>query len=294
MGKTIRIAFFSVLLAFVGLSFSLIPAISQAASSSNSSSSGPSTSLNWSGYAAQGGTYTGVSGTWRIPAVESTQLASSNQLSADATWVGIGGVATKDLIQGGTQAFIDQSGVKYEAFYELLPNYSVQVPLTVNGGDSISVNLNHESGNLWRISFRNNTTGQTYSTTADYASSMSSADWIEEMPSASDSFLPLDNFGSIQFTSAFATKNNTNLSMSQSGAQPITMLNGSNQVLAAPSSFGIDGTSFTVTRSANPAIQTVTSGSPSYTTSFGFGDRGYLPNESYFYYGYGPEYDWWR
>ena len=47
----------------------------------------------------------------------------------------------------------------------------------------------------------NNTTGQTYDTTQTYTSSHSSAEWVEEAPSGGrGGVLPLDNFGTIQFT----------------------------------------------------------------------------------------------
>src|SRR5438067_6974472 len=49
------------------------------------------TSQNWSGYAATGGTFTSVSGTWIVPSVSVTTAG------ADATWVGIGGATSTDL-----------------------------------------------------------------------------------------------------------------------------------------------------------------------------------------------------
>jgi hypothetical protein len=62
------------------------------------------------------------------------------------------------------------------------------------------------SGN-WQISITNNTSGQSYQTTAQYASSESSAEWIMEAPAASNGILPLDNFGSVSFTAASAIQN---------------------------------------------------------------------------------------
>src|SRR5580693_2390477 len=66
------------------------------------SPAGANKSYNWAGYTASGGNFTSVTGTWDIP-----QISGSASPSADATWVGIGGVTTQDLIQAGTQA-IDQ------------------------------------------------------------------------------------------------------------------------------------------------------------------------------------------
>jgi|GEM_PF-3065116 len=61
-----------------------------------------SSSLNWSGYVARGGTYTEVYGSWVVPRV----APSTGTYAADATWVGIGGVRNQNLIQAGTQAII--------------------------------------------------------------------------------------------------------------------------------------------------------------------------------------------
>jgi hypothetical protein len=100
------------------------------------------TSSNWAGYAATNGTYTTVSGTWIVPAYSSTSSAGT-----DATWVGIGGVTSQDLIQAGTQEATSGSGqTEYQAWIELLPQASKQVPLgrVCKTGRDVE-----EAGNLW-------------------------------------------------------------------------------------------------------------------------------------------------
>src|SRR5205823_10341559 len=135
---------------------------------------------NWSGYAATGGTYTAVSGSWSVP-----QFSPDGPAGIDAAWVGIGGVRSRDLIQAGTQQTVSGSGrTQYEAWIEMLPRSSRPVPLQVHPGDSITVSINEESTDQWLIHFTNNTTGQTYDTTQTYTSSHSSAEWVEEAPSA--------------------------------------------------------------------------------------------------------------
>ena len=86
-----------------------------------------------------------------------------------------------------------------------------------------------------------------------YASSLSSAEWIEEAPSGPNGVVPLDNFGSVAFSSASAVQNGQTVNLSQAGAQPITMLNGSSQPLAVPSGIGSDGSSFSVARTSASA-----------------------------------------
>ena len=208
-------------------------------------------SQNWSGYAATGGTYTAVSGTWTVP-----QFTPDSPAGADATWVGIGGVNTRDLIQAGTQQTVSGSGsTQYQAWVETLPQASHPVPLAVNPGDSISISITQspQAQDQWQVAFTNNTSGKTYQVTEHYTSSMSSAEWIEEAPSAARGRqLPLDNFGTVSFSQGSTVKNGQSMSIADAGAQPITMVargggSGTRQV-ARPSSLGADGASFTVTQ----------------------------------------------
>src|SRR5205085_2836066 len=98
--------------------------------------------------------------------------------------------------------------VMYEAWYEILPDYQTHVPLAVRAGDSVSVSLTEISTDIWQLKFTNNTTGRTYTKNIPYKSSRSSAEWIQEMPVGvvgdSLGYLPLDNFGRVQFTDARA------------------------------------------------------------------------------------------
>jgi hypothetical protein len=205
-------------------------------------------SANWSGYAATGGTYTAVSGTWSVP-----QFAPDSTAGADATWVGIGGVNTRDLIQAGTQQTVSGNGTtQYQAWVETLPQASHPVPLTVNPGDSISVAITQspQAKNEWQVAYTNNTTGQSYQVTENYASSMSSAEWIEEAPSAARGRqIPLDNFGAIDFSQGSTVKDGQTVNIADAGAKPITMIARSSRQTAKPSSLGADGGSFTVTQS---------------------------------------------
>jgi Peptidase A4 family len=202
-----------------------------------------SSSSNWSGYAASGGTFTSVTATWTVPTV------SAATSGADATWVGIGGLTSNDLIQAGTQAMVDGSGtVEYSSWIEMLPQSSRPVPLTVTAGDSVTVTITQQSGNDWLISMKNNTTKGTYSVTVQYASSNSSAEWVQEAPSVGRGLVSLDQFGTIQFSGASAVRDGKSMSASALGAKAITMINGQGQAIAQPSTIGTDGMSFTVAR----------------------------------------------
>jgi hypothetical protein len=212
---------------------------------------GANTSHNWSGYAATGGRYTGVTGTWTVP-----QPRVSGAPGVGATWVGIGGVTGQDLIQAGTQDVAAGGGqAQFQTWIEMLPQASQQVPLAVEPGDSVTVSINEQGAGtgVWQISMKNNTSGQTYQTSVNYTSSESSAEWIEEAPSGSSGVLPLDQFNSVSFSSASATQNGQTVDLTQANAQAITMLNSNNQPLAVPSGIGSDGSSFSVARTSAPA-----------------------------------------
>jgi hypothetical protein len=206
-----------------------------------------STSRNWSGYIASGGTFTAVGATWTIPAVSASNGTSAR---ADATWVGIGGATSTDLVQAGTQATVENGVVQYSAWVETLPQPSQNVSLAVNAGDTVTVSLTEQTAGTWNITIRNATSGDVYNGTVTYASSVSSAEWIEEAPSAGRAgVVVLDSFGVVQFTNASAVKDGQTVTPAAAGATAVTMVNTKSGVtLATPSALGSDGASFTVTR----------------------------------------------
>jgi hypothetical protein len=204
------------------------------------------TSTNWSGYLAATGTFTAVSGSWTATAA----TGNGSTISADSTWIGIGGVTSNDLIQVGTQNIISAGGqVSTSAFYELLPNVSQPVPgVTVAAGDSLTASITEVSSGQWTISITDNTNGESDTMAVSYASSLSSAEWIEEDPSFSfRRQIPFDNFHGAAFTNASTVANGSTVNLTASTAQPVTMVNNSGQTIALPSAIGSDGASFTVT-----------------------------------------------
>jgi hypothetical protein len=231
------------------------PSSSAPSGSGSGSGSGPSVaapSRNWAGYAAIGGQYTAVSGTWSLPPYDSTEAGG-----LDATWVGIGGIQSTDLLQAGTQEQTSGTGqTQYSAWIETLPRPSQTVPLSVHAGDSISVSLTEQSPGMWQVAMTNNTTGQQWQTNVQYQSSNSSAEWIEEAPSAGrGGVLPLDNFGMLNISDATTVSNGQSQNLTQAGARAIDIDSGSGQALVTTSPLGSDGSSFSVTRTATPDTQ---------------------------------------
>jgi hypothetical protein len=188
-------------------------------------------------------------------------LAAGGSAGADATWVGIGGVRSQDLIQAGTQEAVSGNGrVHYEAWIEMLPRPSRPIQLAVHPGDQVTVSIEEQSADEWLIAFNNATTGQTYQQTVNYSSSHSSAEWVEEAPSAGRRILPLANFGNISFSSGSAVKDGQRQSIADLKARAITMIDRTGQALATPSPLGDDGASFSVARTTLAAADTQAGG----------------------------------
>ncbi|MGH7141597.1 MAG: G1 family glutamic endopeptidase [Minisyncoccia bacterium] len=213
-------------------------------------------SANWAGYVASGATYTGIGGTWKVPEPQS----DSSQLSADATWVGVGGSESKDLIQAGTQAVVEKGSVQYEAWYEGLPGVQKIIPLDVHGGDTVSVSLKETAHDIWQISFVDDTTGQQFQTIVQYDSSLSSAEWIEEALSTGgggrDEQLPLDDFGTASFTGGWTIANGSYKTIAGADASALAMAGTNNLALATPTAIGEDGVSFSVARTGVSDVET--------------------------------------
>ena len=146
---------------------------------------------------------------------------------------------------------------QYEAWIEMLPRASRQVPLAVHPGDSVTVSISEQSADNWLVAFQNNTTGQNYQENVQYASSHSSAEWVEEAPSGGRAgILPLSDFGSINFWNGSAVKNGQTVSIAEAAPDQSPCSAAGNQALAVPTQLGTDGSSFTVSRTDAPATNT--------------------------------------
>lgn len=208
------------------------------------------TSSNWSGYVADNGTYTGAGASWRVPAA-----SSASRLASDAEWVGVGGVRSSDLIQAGTEAIVQNGRVGYKAWYELLPSGQETVPIVLHAGDRVTVSLVEQPSGQWHLAFEDTTTGRSYATDLSYDSSESSAEWIVEAPVATDgtssALVPLDDFGSVGFTGAFAIRDGARETAGAAGATALTMARGP-LALATPSALATD--SFSVSRASEAVL----------------------------------------
>jgi hypothetical protein len=202
-------------------------------------------SHNWSGYAAAGADITAVSGAWTVP------QASGAPGAGDAEWVGIGGLASSDLIQAGTRARIGPAGPSYEAWYELLPAPATPIALAVAPGDLVSASITQVAPDSWRIELADRTSGARFSTTLAYRSSESSAEWILEAAQAGGGAVPLDDFSPARWSAAAAEVGGGAKTPAALGATRVSLVGPSLAPLAIPSL--VTGTgSFTIERADSP------------------------------------------
>jgi hypothetical protein len=173
-------------------------------------------SLNWSGYAVtpHRAKVTAVSSTFTVPAAGLVPPGFA------ATWSGIGGYKTQDLIQAGTA---EQSlpsnplaGPQYYAWYELLPNSETQLhrcrgdrKCTVKPGEHITVRISQASAATWRISMTD-ARHWSWSKAVRYRSTRSSAEWILEAPTLLVAQTLLAPVGKVHFgpTSTYTASGN--------------------------------------------------------------------------------------
>src|SRR6202522_2795298 len=117
---------------------------------------GTADSLNWSGYAVTPTSdgITAVSSTFVVPSAGLVPPGFA------ATWTGIGGYNTSDLIQAGASEDSlpsnDVFGPQYNAWYEILPASETPISgctgdanCTVTPGDVISVTISNAGGDNW-------------------------------------------------------------------------------------------------------------------------------------------------
>ena len=218
-------------------------------------SSGPANSaysLNWSGIAETGTTFTSVSGDWTVPSV---LPSSSPQYSA--TWVGLDGYlpespANESLIQTGTAQDTAYGTTSYSAWYELIPANPVTIPQLVAPGDQMAATISQQSASTWLISLQDHTAGWSFSQTVTYTTPGASAEWIEEAPSlGEDEISSLADFGSTTFTSVAATGQDPATVVQN----PIQMVGFEGDTLAWPGSFDTATDSFTITYGPVPTGQ---------------------------------------
>jgi hypothetical protein len=183
-------------------------------------------STNWSGQIATGLTFTGMTGSWVVPAIQPTSYPGSS-----ATWIGIDGgpSSPNSIIQTGTAQITENGVASYSSWYELFPAPPVYFNNVVSPGDQMQASIIKTGTNNWSLTITDVSTGASHPlTNLAYAGPGASAEWIEELPTAVGSAQPtLANFGSATFSNmTYSPVGPVNLS-------PIDMVDESGNVIAA-------------------------------------------------------------
>jgi hypothetical protein len=218
-------------------------------------------SNNWSGYnqgsIEQGSVtspklFSSISGNWTVPAV-SQHTAGQAEYSSD--WIGIGGgcvdanCTTTDstLIQDGTEQDVDSSGTpSYSAWWEIIPGPSMTITnMTIHPGDAMTSTIAATAPGVWTMSIKDNTDGQSYSTTVPYSSTESTAEWIQETPlilGTNAGFAAEPNLTSPNFDLAKTNGAPAGLKASEE----MDLVNSNGSVIGAPSAPDPDADGFNV------------------------------------------------
>jgi hypothetical protein len=151
-------------------------------------------SPNWSGYVAvaplkssYGDPYfTSATGTWTVPAAHCTR--GKERASSSTVWVGLGGYATRNQEEVGTDSNCSASGKPlYYAWFELVPYLAYRtfpdIQETVSSGDTITGLVRILSATLVELRVEDRTRGWTFLRRISFSSEdTSTADWVVEAP----------------------------------------------------------------------------------------------------------------
>jgi hypothetical protein len=213
-------------------------------------------SLSWAGYASASSfanpkpEVISINASWIVPHVNFSDAGTYS-----SAWIGIGGQFDKTLIQVGTEHDYDSTNdqAKYAAWYEVLPEFAVNIPINISESDKVtaSINLISSETNEWKIQLTDLTNGETFNQNVFYNSTRFSGEWIVERPTLNNQITTLANFGTITFTDAYININHAITPIGHSLFAQIHMTNRQNSQLTSISSIGADGTSFTVNYVSN-------------------------------------------
>ena len=206
---------------------------------------GHSNSLNWSGYASIGSTFSDVKGSWTQPAA-----TCNGRSTYSSFWVGLDGYTSSTVEQLGTEADCAHGKPVYYAWWEMFPNASHQIgDFTVTPGVTYTAEVQSAGGGDFTLTLSGGGNNPfTLTTSLGLDPSLSSAEWIAEAPSMcakSCRELPLTNFGTVNFSGASASGGAIN--DSAWSFDPLTMVTSGGTVNAAPSSLNPTGSGFSVT-----------------------------------------------
>jgi hypothetical protein len=155
-------------------------------------------SVNWAGYVAQGGPFTSISGSWRVPSVDCSVTPSGDS----ANWVGIDGSGSRTVEQTGTLSECQRGTPIYAAWVEFFPApLKIFAPSSfpLSAGDSMSASVVLGAKSTFFATLVDHTAGWTATASRKHQAQRVSAEAIAEAPSGAGGVLPLADFGTTSF-----------------------------------------------------------------------------------------------
>jgi hypothetical protein len=101
----------------------------------------------WAGYAADGKTYTSVSGSWVVPSI----TCSKTQDSSTSPWVGIDGWNSPTVEQIGMDQNCNHGKLSFAPWVEMYPADSIYFTETVKPGDAITASVTYQGSNRFAL-----------------------------------------------------------------------------------------------------------------------------------------------
>lgn len=200
-------------------------------------------SSNWSGYAATGEKFSDVKGSWVEPSVSCTSRGAQYA----SFWIGIDGYSSSSVEQIGADSDCrGRNRPSYYAWYEMYPSGSVEIPLSIQPGDSMSAEV-AVSGSTYTLTISDSRSGTYRTSQALNGAADSSAEWIAESPeicSYTCTLASLADFGTLSFSGAAATGGSVTGPISAFPNSEIVMETSNGTVRAQPSPLTAGGSVF--------------------------------------------------
>ena len=210
-------------------------------------------SVNYAGYAslganAQSRSFSDVLGSWTVPSIQCVAHPPFPTLEV-RTWVGLGGIDTKDLEKVGTGATCSSTlQIQYFAFSQIDSAAMAAIHQQVQPGDNMLAEIHYQTNGM--VLFKLSDSTQNWKFTQQVSKSGRVADSAEcfiDAPTQHTSgvVVPLATFNTITFSNCSADGKAID-------AGPITgmytLVDGSGNVKATPSALSAGGNAFSITQ----------------------------------------------
>ena len=182
-----------------------------------------------------------------VPIARQAFGACNNTTDYAASWIGIDGSGSGDVLQAGTQSMANCSSTAYYAWYEWYPYSEVAISnFPIVPGDDVFVevwNTTATQGYVYMVNYNNNTSVEIGFTAPSGTKLVgNSAEWVVERPSSGSSLTTLANYISDYFSDCYAyTWNGTQYTPGTSSAYNYTMLDNSNYAISYATLLGSTG-----------------------------------------------------